>query len=59
MSRAHKSAHSQEERGETLNSALLVVRHDGKNLLLQLGKSAMESLPVNFALLTTSLWLVI
>lgn len=35
------------------NSALLVVRHDGKNLLLQLGKIAMESLPVNFALLTT------
>lgn len=43
----HKSAHSQEERGETLNSDLLMVRHDGKNLLLQLGRFVVEGLPVN------------
>lgn len=49
----HTSAHSQEERGETLNSDLLMVRHDGKKLLLRLGRFAMEGLPVNFALLTT------
>ena len=48
----HKSAHSQEERGETLSSDLLMVRHDGKKLLLQLGRFALGSLPVNFALLT-------
>lgn len=43
----HKSAHSQEERGETLNSDLLMVRHDGKKLLLQLGRFVVEGLPVN------------
>lgn len=30
-----------------------MVRHDGTKLLLQLGRFALESLPVNFALLTT------
>lgn len=34
---AYKSAHSQEERGEPLNSALLVVRHDGENFCHSLG----------------------
>lgn len=45
----HKSAHSQEERGKTLNSDLLMVRHDGKKLLLQLGRFVVEGLPVNLA----------
>lgn len=49
----HESAHSQEEREDTLSSDLLMVRHDGKKLLLQLGRFAMEGLPANFALLTT------
>lgn len=44
-----KSARSQEERGETLNSDLLMVRHDGKKLLLQLGRFVAEGLPVNLA----------
>lgn len=52
--RAYKSAHSQEGRGESLSSDLLMVRHDGKNLLLQLGRLAVESLPVSSALLTAS-----
>lgn len=49
----HKSAHSQEEREETLSTDLLTVRHDGKNLLLPLGRFAMEALPATSALLTS------
>lgn len=49
----HTSLPTPRKKEETLSSDLLMVRHDGKKLLLQLGRFALESLPVNFALLTT------
>lgn len=57
----HKSAHSQEERGETLSSDLLMVRHDGKEAAATAweicsGKSASQLCPSNHQ---TSMWLII
>lgn len=38
----HTSMPTPRKKGESLNSDLLTVRHDGKKLLLQLGRFAME-----------------
>lgn len=48
----HTSLPTPRKEEESLSSDLLMVRHDGKKLLLQLGRLAVESLPVSSALLT-------